>query len=85
MGDLHVAQIKRRLKDTTYPHIDVSDLSKHGVDFVEQARINRRCPRTCASVPQAAVHKLEVLAATSSGTPMLVLSPSLYSRRIEVA
>lgn len=41
MGDLHVAQIKRRLKDTTYPHIDVSDLSKHGPDFVEQARLTR--------------------------------------------
>lgn len=41
MGDLHVAQIKRRLKDTTYPHIDVSDLSKHGADFVEQARLTR--------------------------------------------
>lgn len=41
MGDLHVAQIKRRLKDTTYSHIDVSDLSKHSVDFVEQARLTR--------------------------------------------
>lgn len=41
MGDLHVAQIKRRLKDTTYPHIDDSDLSKHGADFVEQARLTR--------------------------------------------
>ncbi len=41
MGDLHVAQIKRRLKDTTYPHIDVSDLGKHGADFVEQARLTR--------------------------------------------
>lgn len=41
MGDLHVAQIKRRLKSTTYPHIDVSDLNKHGADFVEQARLTR--------------------------------------------
>lgn len=41
MGDLHVAQIKRRLKDTTYPQIDVSDLSKHGAEFVEQARLTR--------------------------------------------
>lgn len=41
MGDLHVAQVKRRLKDTTYPHIDVSDLNKHGAGFVEPARLTR--------------------------------------------
>ena len=41
MGDLHVAQIKRRLKDTTYPHIDVSDLSAHSVDHIEQAKLTR--------------------------------------------
>lgn len=41
MGDLHVAQIKRRLQDTTYPHIDVSDLSAHTGEHVEQARLTR--------------------------------------------
>lgn len=41
MGDLHVAQVKRRLRDTTYPHIDVSDLSSHGPDQREQARLTR--------------------------------------------
>lgn len=41
MGDLHVAQIKRRLKSSTYSHVDVSDLHKHGTDFVEQARLTR--------------------------------------------
>lgn len=41
MGDLHVAQIKRRLKDTTYPHIDVSDLSAHSAEHIEQAQLTR--------------------------------------------
>lgn len=41
MGDLHVAQIKRRLKDTTYPHVDVSDLSAHSAEHVEQAQLTR--------------------------------------------
>ncbi|OBH08177.1 hypothetical protein A9X04_23720 [Mycobacterium sp. E3247] len=41
VGDLHVAQIKRRLKDTTYPHIDVSDLGAHSEEHVEQARLTR--------------------------------------------
>jgi hypothetical protein len=41
VGDLHVAQIKRRLQDTTYPHIDVSDLSAHGPDHIEQSRLTR--------------------------------------------
>lgn len=41
MGDLHVAQIRRRLTDTTYPHIDVSDVVSHGPDQVESYRITR--------------------------------------------
>jgi hypothetical protein len=41
VGDLHVAQIKRRLKDTTYPHIDVSDLGAHSAEHVEQAQLTR--------------------------------------------
>lgn len=41
MGDLHVTQIKNRLKSTTYPHIDVSDLGSHAEDQVEQARLTR--------------------------------------------
>lgn len=41
MGDLHVAQIRRRLTDTTYPHIDVSDVVSHGPDQVESFRITR--------------------------------------------
>lgn len=41
MGDLHVAQIKRRLQGTTYPHIDVSDLTAHSEEHVEQARLTR--------------------------------------------
>lgn len=41
MGDLHVAQIKRRLKDTTYPHIDVSDLGAHSAEHIEQAQLTR--------------------------------------------
>lgn len=41
MGDLHVAQIKRRLKDTTYPHIDVSDLGAHRAEHIEQAQLTR--------------------------------------------
>ncbi|WIM87895.1 AIPR family protein [Candidatus Mycobacterium wuenschmannii] len=41
MGDLHVAQIKRRLKNTTYTHIDVSDLSAHSAEHVEQAQLTR--------------------------------------------
>ena len=36
-----MAQIKRRLQGTTYPHIDVSDLSAHGPEQVEQARLTR--------------------------------------------
>lgn len=41
MGALHVKQIKRRLQDTTYPHVDVSDLSAHPADAVEQRRLTR--------------------------------------------
>ncbi|EFV15058.1 AIPR family protein [Segniliparus rugosus] len=41
MGDLHVTRIKRRLQDTTYPHIDVSDLAAHSEKNVEQARLSR--------------------------------------------
>ncbi|OBC01140.1 hypothetical protein A5788_10780 [Gordonia sp. 852002-50816_SCH5313054-c] len=41
MGDLHVAQIKRRLKSTTYPHIDTSDLDTHDAAHVEQAQLTR--------------------------------------------
>lgn len=41
MGDLHIAQVKRRLKDTTHPHIDVSDLSAHSLEHVEQSRLTR--------------------------------------------
>nr|WP_255436515.1 AIPR family protein [Tessaracoccus sp. MC1756] len=38
---MHVAQVKRRLKDTTYPHVDVTDLAAHGPEQVEQSRLTR--------------------------------------------
>lgn len=41
MGDLHVTQIRKRLQSTTYPHIDVSDLSAHAVEQIEQSRLTR--------------------------------------------
>lgn len=41
MGDLHVARIKRRLENTTYPHVDVSDLSALSPDHIEQSRLTR--------------------------------------------
>ncbi|MFI7165298.1 AIPR family protein [Rhodococcus erythropolis] len=41
MGALHITQIQQRLRATTYPHIDVSDLAGHSEDNVEQARLTR--------------------------------------------
>lgn len=50
MGQLHITQIERRLKDTVYPHVDITDLLNYRADDIERARLSR-------SLAAYAVHK----------------------------
>ncbi|SNS95266.1 AIPR family protein [Rhodococcoides kyotonense] len=41
MGVVQINQIRRRLHETTHPHVDVSDVSSQSDDNVEQMRLSR--------------------------------------------